>query len=287
MIKNIQKQVWAFDAEWIPDPFAGRLLYDIPESISEPEEVMREMWRRGGATAEDPTPYLKTVLCRIVSIAAVERRTRPDGEVVLNLMSLPRDPDDAEQASEANIIGTYLEALGKHRPQLVGFNSIHSDLKILIQRGVVLGLRAANFCARPDKPWEGVDYFARGSDWNIDLKDVLGGWGRMVPNLHELAVQSGIPGKMDVDGNQVAQLWLAGELRRIVQYNEFDALTTYLLWLRVAHFAGHFNDETYVIEQQRVRDLLERERKDAARAHLGLYLEEWDRLRTAVRAGRA
>jgi hypothetical protein len=31
VIKNIQKQVWAFDAEWIPDPFAGRLLYDIPE----------------------------------------------------------------------------------------------------------------------------------------------------------------------------------------------------------------------------------------------------------------
>ncbi len=48
MIKNIQKQVWAFDAEWIPDPFAGRVLYDIPESISEPEEVMREMWRRFG-----------------------------------------------------------------------------------------------------------------------------------------------------------------------------------------------------------------------------------------------
>ena len=105
--------------------------------------------------------------------------------------------------------------------------------------------------------------------------------------LHELAVQSGIPGKMDVDGNQVAQLWLDGELRRIVQYNEFDALTTYLLWLRLAHFAGHFTHDEYATEQQHVRDLLESERKHPERAHLGLYLEEWDRLRTVTRSERA
>ena len=33
----------------------------------------------------------------------------------------------------------------------------------------VVGISSApGFCARPDKPWEGIDYFARGSDWNID-----------------------------------------------------------------------------------------------------------------------
>jgi predicted PolB exonuclease-like 3'-5' exonuclease len=286
MIKSVQNRVWAFDVEWIPDPVAGRLLHGIPDSISEPEQIMQAMWREEGATAEDPTPFLKTVLCRIVSIAAVERRVRPDREVVLNLMSLPRNPEDPDEAKESSVVGTFLHALGECRPQLVGFNSIQSDLKILVQRATILGLRAAGFCARPDKPWEGVDYFARGSDWNVDLKELLGGWGKVVPTLHEIAVQAGIPGKMDVDGNQVAPLWLAGELRRIVQYNEFDALTTYLIWLRLAHFAGHFSDDAYVSEQQRVRDLLESERKDPAKAHLGTYLEEWDRLRRVIQAER-
>ena len=37
-----------------------------------------------------------------------------------------------------------------------------------------------------------------------------------------------------------------------------DALTTYLLWLRTAHFAGHFSDEAHAAEVERVRDLLHR-----------------------------
>jgi len=287
VIKNVQSRVWAFDVEWVPDPLAGRLLYDVPASASGPAEIMQAMWQAGGATPEDPTPFLKTVLCRIVSIAAVERRVHSDGQILLNLMSLPRNVDDPEQTPETQVVGKFLDALGECRPQLVGFNSIPSDLKILVQRGLILGLRAEGFCQRPDKPWEGIDYFARGSEWNVDLKDILGGFAKVVPSLHELAVQSGIPGKMDVDGNQVAQLWLDGELRRIVQYNEFDALTTYLLWLRLAHFAGHFTHDEYAAEQQHVRDLLESERKHPERAHLGLYLEEWDRLHTVTRSERA
>ena len=101
--------------------------------------------------------------------------------------------------------------------------------------------------------------------------------------LHEIATLSGIPGKLDVDGNQVAELWLAGDLRRIVEYNEFDALTPYLLWLRVAHFAGHFTPEEYAEEQEALRRMVE----DLAgkRAHLARYLDEWQRLRAATGNG--
>ncbi len=286
MIKNVQDRVWAFDAEWIPDPLAGRLLFGLSDSDTPPEEIMRVMWDAGGATEQDPTPFLKTVLCRIVAISAVERRVYPDGAVVLNLMCIPRNSESADEIRESHVVGTFLDALGRCRPQLVGFNSIDSDLKIMVQRGVVLGLRAEGFCARPEKPWEGIDYFARASDWNIDLKSVLGGWGKAVPTLHEVAVQSGIPGKLDVDGNQVAQLWLAGELRRIIQYNQYDALTTYLLWLRLAHFAGHFTSGQYSEEEQRVRDLLEKESQEPENAHLAIYLAEWERLRTQITSGR-
>ncbi len=280
MIRGVEERVWAFDLEWVPDPLAGRLLHDLPDSTSD-TEVLAEMWRAGGASDADPTPFLKTVLCRIVSIAVVERRARGDENPVLNLLSLPRHPESQDDAREANVVGVFLEALGKHRPQLVGFNSRDSDLKILIQRALVLGLQAADFAQRPEKPWLGIDYFARSSDWNVDLKEILGGWGKGVPSLHQIAVQSGIPGKLDVDGNDVARMWLDGRLADIVAYNEFDALTTYLVWLRLAHFGGHFTGTSYAEEQTRVRSLIERE-ISAGKRHLARYLEEWDRLRAAI-----
>jgi len=87
---------------------------------------------------------------------------------------------------------------------------------------------------------------------------------------------------MGVDGNDVAPLWLEGKLDRIVRYNEFDALTTYLVWLRLAHFAGHFDDDEYSREQQLVADLLQVEITKGDRQHLSDYLNEWQRLRDAV-----
>ena len=280
-------RVWAFDIEWIPDPLAGRLLYDVPESVTDPAEVMDVMWRAARRSDDDDSrPYLRTVVCRVVSIAAVTRQVRNDGEIDLTLSSLPHDVDDPEQTDEASVIGMFLSAVGERKPQLVGYNSYAADLKILIQRGVLLGVRAEGFGRRPEKPWEGADYLARAGDHHVDLRDILSGFGGGVASLHELAVQSGIPGKMDVDGAQVASLWLAGELRRIVEYNEYDALSTYLLWLRVAHFSGFFGDDDYEREQQRVRDLIERERAEQ-RPHLERYLREWERLQDAIAKGRA
>ncbi|MBF0429457.1 MAG: hypothetical protein HQL94_11090, partial [Magnetococcales bacterium] len=208
MFKTINKLVWAFDAEWIPDPRAGRILYHL--SAETPDaEVMQEMWKQGGGKEEDPRPYLKTIQCRMVSIAAVQRLALPDGRVSLTLLSLPREPRVNHEETE--IIQRFLTAIGDRQPQLVGYNSVAADLRILTQRGICLGLRAPKFAHRPAKPWEGVDYFARGGDWHIDLKDyATPGWGQGSPSLHELAVLSGIPGKMDVAGQEVPQMWLDG-----------------------------------------------------------------------------
>ena len=278
MFKTIGTRVWAFDAEWIPDPLAGRMLYHLGPEVPDPE-VFQVMWQKGGATNDDPMPYLKTVLCRIVSIVAVERVAKGRDEVRLHLLSLPRDSQDPAQTAEGHVIGTFLGKAGEYKPQLVGFNSASADLKALIQRGVVQGLTLPAFCKRPNKPWEGEDYFdSRNSEAGVDLKDVLGGWGKGTPSLNEIATLSGIPGKMEVDGQQVANLWLEGRLDRIVQYNEFDALTTYLVWLRVAHFGGHFTTEQYQQEQQLVRDLLAREIQENGKTHLNEFLAEWDRL---------
>ncbi len=280
MFKTIHPLVWAFDAEWAPDPQAGRIMYHLPDDMPD-AEVMVEMWRRGGATEEDPMPFLKTIHCRVLSIAAVQRKVKND-QVELSLMWLPRDLADETQQTERSIIGTFLQAIGKHHPQLVGYNSHSADLKILVQRGVVNGLSAPDFCRRPEKPWEGADYFARGSESNIDLLDIFGSWGKGGASLNDIASLSGIPGKFETAGEQVAQMWLTGRWREIVEYNCYDALTTYLVWLRLAFFGGHLTREQYDEEQELARHSIMEWTEKPELAFLEKYLEEWDRLQHAT-----
>ena len=268
--------MWAFDVEWVPDPLAGKLLYKLPDDMPD-GEVIKKMWEMGGATEEDPMPFLKITLCKIVSLSMVTRH-EDNGEVKVELHSLPSLPVKEEETGEIHIIKTFLDTLGRMKPQIVGYNSVSADLKILIQRGIANGIEARHFSKRPDKPWEGVDYFSDRSDHNIDLMRILSGWGKSTPSLNEIAVVSGIPGKLGIDGSEVAPMWLEGRLDEIVAYNEYDALTTYLLWLRIAHFAGLFNDNEYIIEQGLVEDLIINESKKEERKHLLTFLEEWKRL---------
>ena len=257
MFKSVKHDVWAFDAEWVPDPDAGRLLYDLPADLPD-REVVQEMWRQNGATEEKPRPFLKYAMSRLVSIAMVTRSQDPQGNITLDLRVQPRDPDNPDDCDEATILSRFLESVGRRLPQLVGFNSTGSDLPIMIQRGIIKGITAAGFCKRPDKPWEGYDYFSRASEWNVDLMMAVGEWGKARPSLKEMAVLSGIPGKLGgFDGDSVAEAWLDGGIRRIAQYNQHDAVTTYLVWLRIAHFAGFFNDDQYREEQDLVRSMLE------------------------------
>jgi predicted PolB exonuclease-like 3'-5' exonuclease len=279
MIRGVPKQVWAFDLEWVPDCGSGRRAYGLPPETAD-DEVYETMWTQarlssGGTREQEPRPYLKTMLCRVVSVAAVIRKVREDGSVVLYLTSLPEDGP----MPEAELIGRFLGRLGETNPraQIVGFNSREADVPILIQRGIAQGVQAAGFCRRPEKNWEGYDYFSKYNEAHIDLKEVVGGWGKATPKLHEFACACGIPGKIDTSGENVIDLWLSGDVRRIVEYNEFDALTTYLLWLRTAHFAGHFSHEEYSTEVERVRDLIDRHIAEG-RTHLERYVAKWDAL---------
>jgi len=274
MFKSVAPSVWAFDLEWVPDPDAGRRVYSLAKEMPD-ADVIAEMWRQGGATEEDPRPYLKTILCRIVSVAAVTREGSRDRGIKLELRSLPRD--HGTPMPEAALIHDFLTSLGKTKPQLVGYNSANADLPILIQRGIVNGVMAEAFCTRPDKPWEGPDYFARYSDAHIDLKDIISGWGKGTPSLHEFATSSRVPGKMGTSGDDVVGLWSEGRIREIVEYNEYDALTTYLVWLRTAHFAGFFDDDGYRVEQDRVRTLIN-DRIASGSTHLEAYLRKWETL---------
>ncbi|MBL7976805.1 MAG: hypothetical protein JNN12_00590 [Bacteroidetes Order II. Incertae sedis bacterium] len=317
MIKFIADELWAFDAEWIPDPVAGRILYKLPAAMSD-GEVMQHMWRQASKSRSlIPTeadrafethnfldygverPYLKTNICRLVSVSIVIRRKVGAGKAKLYLRSSPDNWSDVVSAKERNIIHKFLGGLEqkmdepdatstfnakgfKKGVQLVGYNSMGADLSIFLQRAIVHGLPFKKLNTRPTWAKDGVDYFDDKSPYNIDMQKLVGGFGRSNPSLNELAALSGIPGKMGTDGNDVALLWLDGKLDEIVKYNEYDALTTYLVFLRMAHFAGIFTPQEYEYEQQLVADLIADLSQQERYAHLIAYQEEWNRLKSLL-----
>ena len=264
-------QTWVFDCEWAPDLAAGRRLYHLGADVPD-DEVLRVMWEQGGATEENPQPFLKTVLCRIVSIAVLVR-VETAGGVKLHLWTLPERPEDASM-TEASILARFLGKYDRAHPTLVGYNSRFSDIHILAQRAIVNGLSLPWFAKQVcGKPWD-MDA--------IDLMDVVGGLKKGTGcSLNEIANLCGIPGKLDTTGDDVARLFYGGKRREIVEYNAFDAITTYLLWLRVEHFKGTFGVTQYAEEQQRVRDFLVEKSAEPDCAFLTRYVEAWDALQSA------
>jgi len=277
MFKTIQPKVFSFDVEWTPDPVAAEILTGVkqhpPHSLP---AAFRSIWDYGGATDDNLQPYIKTILCRVVSIAGILREQLPNQSPTLRLISIPTDPSSKEKSSEPKVLEAFFKAVGRSQPQLVGYNSLNADLPILLQRGIIQGISSHGFGKRPDKPWEGIDYFVQGGEYHIDLATILGKY-KNTPSLHEAATLSGIPGKINVSGDSVADMWLIGKLKQIVEYNEFDAFTTHLLWARIAHFADLLNDEDYELELELTRELLEEEIQNG-KEHLSLFVEEWDRL---------
>jgi hypothetical protein len=197
---------------------------------------------------------------RVVSIAFLSRKpVYVDGErtVEFGLHSLPELPVE-DLPDEAPLIERFLYILGKRCPQLVGYNSAASDIQVLIQRGMINEVAAEKFCERPDKPWEGNDYFKRwDNEDHLDMLKLFSGSHGMTPRLDEFAKLCGFPGKIDVKGDQVTDLWLDGNITKIVEYNQIDVLNTYLLWLRLVFFCGKIKDEEYVAEQDAFRAFLE------------------------------
>lgn len=277
---NIPELVLFYDLEWVPDAGGAKRLFGLPDDATE-LEAMERLWRETiGFTEEKPRPFVKYMFSRVVSIAFLSRKVvYRDGErtAEFSLNSLPKLPLESSDVDEAQIIERFLYIVGERRPQLVGFNSSESDIQVLIQRGLINEVTAPAFNQRPNKPWEGPDYFdSRNSEAHLDLLTKFSNRGGMSPRLDELAKLCGYPGKIDVRGDQVVDLWLDGNITKIVEYNQIDTLNTYLVWLRLVYFAGKLTEEEYISEHEQFREFLESETQKPEKEFINQFLEKWE-----------
>lgn len=146
-----------------------------------------------------------------------------------------------------------------------------------MQLAVAKGVQVVKFAKCPEKPWLGDDYFdSRNSEAHVDLIEILGSDGSSNPPLNETASVFGTLlknwGERRGGG---PPMWLEGSLADIVAYNEWDALSTYFILLRMADFGRFFDQNQYSEEDGFVRKLLSTEVTLTGKELLLEFLERW------------
>lgn len=261
MLKSIFPKTAFIDLETVPDIAIGRELYGISKDASD-EDALKIIYARNGATPENQKPFLKPMLHKIIVSGMIYRSVRlieGKQKVELQFLTLPSLRAGLEPVSEKEMIQRGLTFIGRNKAQVVGWNIDSFDWPVLIQRGLRNGVVAPDLCTRPNKPWEGMDYFANFSEARIDLMKVLAGEGNYSARLKlsDTAIALGLPGKEGMDGSEVYDAWKAGRLAEIVGYCNRDCAMTYQIWLRIALMSGLLSLEQVEAEMEQLKQLME------------------------------
>ncbi len=221
-----------FDIETVPDPRMGRRWLRLDAGVSD-SAVRRQMAEARKEQTGGQSEFLKPPFHQVVAISAaliddsgVIRRLGPLGDVL---------------DGEAVLLRDFFQVIDELAPRLVGWNTSGFDLPTLLYRAIAHGIATPGFY-KIGEPYHG--YRKRyDEESHLDLMDVLSGYGASARvSLDEMALMMGVPGKLDVDGQDVVNLFESGQIERIRQYCSHDVLTTTLIFMHYAHHRGWLDD---------------------------------------------
>lgn len=162
---------------------------------------------------------------------------------------------------EESIIRHFFSFIEDKNPKLVSFNGRGFDMPMLLIRAMRYNI---SFPAWFDQSnpmlnktkWENYrQRFAEG--FHMDLLDSMGSFGAVRNlKLDTLCTMAGIPGKYDVSGDQVLDLYYADKLDLIKEYCQSDVLNTYWLYLKYELLRGDLALEDYYNFLETMRDNL-------------------------------
>jgi predicted PolB exonuclease-like 3'-5' exonuclease len=162
------------------------------------------------------------------------------------------------------------------RPTLISFNGRTFDLPLLELAAFRYGLSLPGWFNIDGKQYD-QPRNRYNNNVHLDLHDVLTNYGasRFNGGLNLAANLLGKPGKMDVQGHMVQDLYNEGRLAEIADYCRCDVLDTYFVMLRTAVLLGWL---TLDQEQEVVGSAQEWIRERGVKCPgLGRYLSEWGR----------
>jgi 3'-5' exonuclease len=253
----IREPVVVFDIETVPDTDTGRALLGL-DGLDDAAVLQAMAAQRLQSRGSDFQP---AHLHRIVAISLVVRR----GDE-LRVLSLGSEAD-----GEGELVRQFFGGIDKYRPVLVSWNGSGFDLPVLHYRALKHGIAAPRYWQMDgDAKWD--NYIGRYGFRHTDLMDVLALYqARSYAPLHEMAVLLGLPGKLGMDGSQVAAAYHAGRLAEIRAYCETDVLNTWLIYLRFLLLRGQLDPAGHQAEVDKVRAFL----AASSARHWQEYLAAW------------
>ena len=160
------------------------------------------------------------------------------------------------------------------RPTLISFNGRAFDMPLLELAAFRFGIRLPGWMEMKGPNYQQPRY-RYNNESHLDLYDVLTNYGatRMTGGLNLAANLLGKPGKMDVQGHMVQDLFNQGDVAGINDYCRCDVLDTYFVFLRTMVMLG-----TLTLERE--RDIVAETKewlseRSATVASYRAYLERW------------
>lgn len=253
-----------FDIESVADPtLVARLRY-AGESIDPHEAVRRYRDELMGRYETDFIPYTYQIPIS-VAVAKVTARFEMTDLVVL----------DAPAFRPHVIAENFWRGWESYRrPTLVSFNGRGFDVPLLELAAFRYGLQVPGWFQTSTKAYE-QPRNRYNTQAHIDLCDMLTNFGatRFTGGLNLAANLLGKPGKMDVQGHMVQDLYDEGRLAEINDYCRCDVLDTYFVFLRTRVLGGELALKTEQDLIAKTKQWIERQ-SSTIKAYAD-YLKHW------------
>lgn len=254
-MKNDKKleSIFIFDCETIPDANALRRVYGYEGSDYEVSKLaLKKQAEKTGSE------FLPVIFHKVVSISAVV--AKENGEF-LRVSTM-------QGSDERNKIERFLAFINSYNPRLVSFNGRGFDLPMIMIRAMIYNLSSKAYFENENKElgktkWE--NYKSRyDGKFHLDLLDhisdfrAVSGFG-----LDNLCNVLGIPGKFDVHGSEVMELYYNNDYAKINEYCESDVLNTYWLFLKYELLKGNIQSKTYYENLAKMSEFLKNNKMQA------------------------
>jgi predicted PolB exonuclease-like 3'-5' exonuclease len=210
------------DTESVPDGrLIGRVKY--PEEKLDPEEAIRRAQAEARERSFTGSDFLPVSFQYPVAVCVL----RVGADFRLQALKCL----DAPHFRPREIVRQFWLGVACYKAKLVSFNGRGFDLPLLELAAFRYG------CSGRDHFYNSRNRYGGN---HLDLMDWLGNYGacRLSGGLDLLSKMLGKPGKMEVSGDQVYEMYRAGRLQDINDYCLCDTLDTYFVFLRTRVLSG-------------------------------------------------
>ncbi|CAD7287809.1 hypothetical protein LMG7974_00697 [Campylobacter majalis] len=221
--------ICVFDCETIPDASLLRRIYGYDGDDMDVSLQAFEAQKQVSGSE-----FLPIIYHRVVAISAV---MADEYGRFLRVSTMKGE-------NEREILTKFITFINEHNPRLVSFNGRGFDLPMIMARAMRYNISASAYYETDNKElnkdkWK--NYRSRyDGRFHLDLLDHISDFGAVRGlKLDALCASLNIPGKYDVSGDQVLELFYQNEIEKINEYCESDVLNTYWVFLKFELLQGN------------------------------------------------